>query len=819
MSYGIRTIPWQGRYSPDQVQVHHNYSRVSVQKQNSGNSHDDLVQQSSNFEPVILSSTVSNLEDFNQQQTTSNEFDEHPKILNAHTYGVRPFESERYVENSQKHRQYIRLNRSQSYERCNNKPCRVSKKIKRVEIHSKCPKGETGQFVYELSCNQYLNCWKGRGFIQNCAPGTLFNPKTLECDYAEKVYCLTGPRKSTFPTTNEELTEENQATCPEGFSGIIPHYTNCSLFLNCDNGLEHVMNCASGTLFDVKSNTCTYENQAECVHGKKASKEVNDHYGNVGHHGDSRFHSGYLNSFQENNAQNFVNGNRGSYTRQTKHDARFPNGQNQRQHNYQGHGYYGAHQISYNQHHGQETEHPSKPFDNSQNQYGHGGHGYHNKRDSTEEESQQSTGSDVDSGRMYDNVQYGSGIYQTNYNQHYGGQVDDTSKMLGASQNQYGHNNQGGHKYYSSRTEELPSRQFDNGRRPLRGGSQTHKTYQTNYDDINQEKFTPQGFENVHGNHHANKNVRSDSQTNSGQWIPNNGPYGQNPQHQGHKNNEHNYQTGSNTNDQNRKTRGRTSHGLKGNAADIKCEPNMVGLQPHPVDCSKFLNCANGMTYIQSCGPGTVFNPDSKVCDFPYNVDCNNKDANSFGHNHDGNYDATVGKNSQDTQVNRENHDQDYGESNINYQQQNYNRRKGHESNFDTGVEGHRTTAAPPLPQNFPTSYGKTPNIKHGQSQHRGNDLELNYDGNLNKFSTPSSVNYIYEYDDDIILDPRPDSTVDNLAGSRDICGNNRYACSENQCVFTSQVCDGIKVSIFCTLKQLLCIIIYYYLGLLKRKR
>lgn len=44
------------------------------------------------------------------------------------------------------------------------------------------------------------------------------------------------------------------------------------------------------------------------------------------------------------------------------------------------------------------------------------------------------------------------------------------------------------------------------------------------------------------------------------------------------------------------------------------------GFVPHPADCTKFLQCANGGTIIQSCGPGTVFNPIISICDFPRNV-------------------------------------------------------------------------------------------------------------------------------------------------------------------------------------------------------
>jgi hypothetical protein len=44
--------------------------------------------------------------------------------------------------------------------------------------------------VYRPDCRQFLNCWKGRGIVHLCAPGTLFNPDTLECDFPSKVKCL-----------------------------------------------------------------------------------------------------------------------------------------------------------------------------------------------------------------------------------------------------------------------------------------------------------------------------------------------------------------------------------------------------------------------------------------------------------------------------------------------------------------------------------------------------------------------------------------------------------------------------------------------------
>nr|XP_045618855.1 uncharacterized protein LOC123770744 [Procambarus clarkii]XP_045618856.1 uncharacterized protein LOC123770744 [Procambarus clarkii]XP_045618857.1 uncharacterized protein LOC123770744 [Procambarus clarkii] len=49
-------------------------------------------------------------------------------------------------------------------------------------------------------------------------------------------------------------------------------------------------------------------------------------------------------------------------------------------------------------------------------------------------------------------------------------------------------------------------------------------------------------------------------------------------------------------------------------------EPN--GLFPYPQDCSKFINCAGGRPYLQSCGPGTLFNWETGNCDWPHAVPC-----------------------------------------------------------------------------------------------------------------------------------------------------------------------------------------------------
>ncbi|KAB0791740.1 hypothetical protein PPYR_03540 [Photinus pyralis] len=141
--------------------------------------------------------------------------------------------------------------------------CRDHVHPKQPEAYSKCPKLLTGPVPFASSCSQFLNCYKGRGFVQNCAPGTLFNAYTLECDYASKVECLYEPEDD---YTQQTLTKLKLKTgCPAGFSGIVPHHYDCAKFINCDNGKEIVMNCGPGTLFNLKINSCDFPYNAECA--------------------------------------------------------------------------------------------------------------------------------------------------------------------------------------------------------------------------------------------------------------------------------------------------------------------------------------------------------------------------------------------------------------------------------------------------------------------------------------------------------------------------------------------------------------------------
>lgn len=64
-------------------------------------------------------------------------------------------------------------------------------------------------------------------------------------------------------------------------------------------------------------------------------------------------------------------------------------------------------------------------------------------------------------------------------------------------------------------------------------------------------------------------------------------------------------------------------------SASEYCRNNISGYLPHESDCSKFIQCANGVPVTQNCGPNTVWNPNINTCDHVWAYDCSGIDSDS----------------------------------------------------------------------------------------------------------------------------------------------------------------------------------------------
>ena len=65
-------------------------------------------------------------------------------------------------------------------------------------------------------------------------------------------------------------------------------------------------------------------------------------------------------------------------------------------------------------------------------------------------------------------------------------------------------------------------------------------------------------------------------------------------------------------------------------SASVCTTSNVGSILANPAECSSFYTCTHeGKGILQSCPAGLVFNPVTKVCDWPANVDCDAGNGNN----------------------------------------------------------------------------------------------------------------------------------------------------------------------------------------------
>lgn len=136
-----------------------------------------------------------------------------------------------------------------------------------------------------MDCRQFLNCWKGIGTIQSCAPGTLFNSITNECDHPAKVKCymygeLTAEEPPAVETSNRYVqnnridlfatpqnslrTNAEASICQTYVHGLYAHPTDCAKYINCANSIEYIQDCGPGTVFNPLLKVCDWPYNVDC---------------------------------------------------------------------------------------------------------------------------------------------------------------------------------------------------------------------------------------------------------------------------------------------------------------------------------------------------------------------------------------------------------------------------------------------------------------------------------------------------------------------------------------------------------------------------
>lgn len=425
----------------------------------------------------------------------------------------------------------------------------------------KCPKMVTGQLVFYWSCSQYLNCYKGRGYIANCAPGTLFNPESLECDFPEKVTCISGTHNQKVKS-EKLIAETNEGViCQPNYSGLLAHPSDCTKFLNCVSGQTYVQTCGPGTVFNPKISTCDHPYNTDC------DIEVNTQLPYV-RENDFDMRSNIKREHGPNPTLPTLKEVQRNYS-SARSNYDLIVGQTQ---------HYGSYQ---------DGSRPGRQF-----------HVYSSQMSPTSYDQKQQPPQSSWSSSSSNTGQVSS----TQFGQNSGCQQSSGCNKQGSNQetSNYGR----GQVRYNQNTECQQNSGCNN--QNINQGATNYDRTQIQY---NQNSGCPPGY---------NCNIQN----------PNQGTHNYDKittQSSGVRPNciqTHDSLVAVSSTQSRRQTSSNFHASAVEDSARVKCPPGQTGLVPHPFICEKFLNCANGRTFVQDCGPGTVFNPNIQACDWPANVNC-----------------------------------------------------------------------------------------------------------------------------------------------------------------------------------------------------
>ncbi|KAH8335287.1 hypothetical protein KR074_005359, partial [Drosophila pseudoananassae] len=141
-----------------------------------------------------------------------------------------------------------------------------SGRLQQLNGEPKCPAGINGLHPHPTDCTKFLNCANGQTFVQDCGPGTAFDPKLLLCAHKGSVACGSGGAQpyanangiSGYSAASEEL------GCPTGYRGLRSHPHDPHKYLRCGIGVQpQVEQCPQGQVFDGFSLVCVFSGPSQ----------------------------------------------------------------------------------------------------------------------------------------------------------------------------------------------------------------------------------------------------------------------------------------------------------------------------------------------------------------------------------------------------------------------------------------------------------------------------------------------------------------------------------------------------------------------------
>lgn len=114
-------------------------------------------------------------------------------------------------------------------------------------------------------CNKYYNCDKGKAYLQDCPPSTVFDSKIGNCvlpgtESSEAKVCGTEEEQNALKEIDGFRCTGKEEIGPNGLlqaHPIYPHPTDCQFFFTCFFGRDpNKFGCSKGQVFDAQTQVC-----------------------------------------------------------------------------------------------------------------------------------------------------------------------------------------------------------------------------------------------------------------------------------------------------------------------------------------------------------------------------------------------------------------------------------------------------------------------------------------------------------------------------------------------------------------------------------
>ncbi|XP_052845538.1 uncharacterized protein LOC128258146 isoform X2 [Drosophila gunungcola] len=150
-------------------------------------------------------------------------------------------------------------------------------RLTQFDSKPKCPAGVNGLHPHPSDCTKFLNCANGQAFIMDCSPGTAFSPLTLVCVHKDVANCGSGGAGSLGHGYSEVSSED--LGCPPGTRGLRPHPHDLHKYLRCGIGVKtQVEQCPQGMIFDGSTLVCVHSGSFQSSSSSFTSAEIQVNY-------------------------------------------------------------------------------------------------------------------------------------------------------------------------------------------------------------------------------------------------------------------------------------------------------------------------------------------------------------------------------------------------------------------------------------------------------------------------------------------------------------------------------------------------------------